>query len=148
MEPGPKSIDNVRLENMIRNHDIEKIEIVKQKEQARIYLDPAAADHDTDYVNAFKANKNGPHYFIDITDASSFKEEVVNMELAAFQRDTAGMTDWEKAAYEQSHKNIVINVDNSKSWGSGLLVWLFPMLLLFLFFFLSTRNMGMGGAAV
>ena len=145
MEPGPKSIDNVRLENMIRNHDIEKIEIVKQKEQARIYLDPAAADHDTDYVNAFKANKNGPHYFIDITDASSFKEEVVNMELAAVQRDTLGMTAEEKAAYEQSHKNIVINVDNSKSWGSGLLVWLFPMLLLFLFFFLSTRNMGMGG---
>ena len=145
MEPGPKSIDNVRLENMIRNHDIEKIEIVKQKEQARIYLDPAAADHDTDYLNAFKANKNGPHYYIDITDASSFKEEVVNMELAAVQRDTLGMTAEEKAAYEQSHKNIVINVDNSKSWGSGLLVWLFPMLLLFLFFFLSTRNMGMGG---
>ena len=144
MEPGPQSVDNVRLEEMIRNHDIEKIVIVKQKEQARIYLDPASADRDTAYVNAFKANKNGPHFYTDITDASSFKEEVVKMELAAYQRDTVGMSDADKAEYDQSHKNIVINVDNSKSWGSGLLVWLFPMLLLFLFFFLSTRSMGMG----
>ena len=144
MEPGPKSVDNVRLEKMIRQHDIEKIVIVKQKEQARIYLDPACADHDSDYMEAFKASKNGPHYYIDITDAPSFKEEVVRIETETFQKDTTGMSDVEKAAYEQKRKNIVINVDNSKSWGSGLLVWLFPMLLLFLFFFLSTRSMGMG----
>ena len=110
MEPGPQSVDNVRLEEMIRNHDIEKIVIVKQKEQARIYLDPASADRDTAYVNAFKANKNGPHFYTDITDASSFKEEVVKMELAAYQRDTVGMSDADKAEYDQSHKNIVINV--------------------------------------
>ena len=57
MEPAPQSVNNVRLEEMIRNHDIEKIVIVKQKEQARIYLDPASVNRDSAYVEAFKANK-------------------------------------------------------------------------------------------
>ena len=145
MDPAPRSVDNVRLEEMISHHDIEKIVILKQKEQARIYLDPACAEHDSEYVEAFKTNRNGPHYYIDITDAPSFKEEVMNMEMNAYQKDTVGMSVDEKAEYDRTRKNIIINVDNSKSWGSGLLVWLFPMLLLFLFFFISTRNMGMGG---
>ena len=145
MEPGPQSIDNVRLEKMIRQHDVEKIVIVKQKEQARIFLNPANVNNDSDYVKAFKVSKSGPHFYIDITDAASFKGEVVDMEMRAYQRDTVGMSVDEKLAYDQQHKNIVINVDNTKNWGSGLLFWLFPLLLFILLMYIPARNMARGG---
>lgn len=144
MESGPKAIDDIRLKKMIRDHDVEKIVIVKQKEEARIYLDKDAVNHDSDYVKAFEASKSGPHYVITITDAPSFKEEVLDMEMRAYQRDTVGMNADEKAAYEKNFKPVSIEVDNTRNWGTGLMVWLFPMLLIFLFFYLSTRSMSKG----
>ena len=91
MEQGPKKIGSDRLNKMVRDHAIEKIVIVKQKEEARIFLNSNAVNLDSDYVKAFEINKNGPHYVIEITESADFKQDVRDMEMRAYRKDTIGM---------------------------------------------------------
>ncbi len=144
-QPSTVSIDNVKLERMIAQGDIEKIVIVKQKEQAQIYLRPLSINADSAYKKAFDRSKNGPHFYIDIADIATFSQEIKEAEEKAFQRDTAGKTPEEKIFLEENFKHIVVLSDNTKKWGWEILGWILPFLLIFGFFYWSMRGIGKAG---
>ncbi|MDD3691954.1 MAG: ATP-dependent zinc metalloprotease FtsH [Bacteroidales bacterium] len=144
-QPSTVSIDNVKLERMIAQGDIEKIVIVKQKEQAQIYLSPLSINADSAYKKAFDRSKNGPHFYIDIADIATFSQEIKEAEEKAFQRDTAGKTPEEKIFLEENFKHIVVLSDNTKKWGWEILGWILPFLLIFGFFYWSMRGIGKAG---
>ncbi|MDX9890545.1 MAG: ATP-dependent zinc metalloprotease FtsH [Bacteroidales bacterium] len=144
-QPSTVSIDNVKLERMIAQGDIEKIVIVKQKEQAQIYLRPLSINADSAYKKAFDRSKNGPHFYIDIADIATFSQGIKEAEEKAFQRDTAGKTPEEKIFLEENFKHIVVLSDNTKKWGWEILGWILPFLLIFGFFYWSMRGIGKAG---
>ncbi|OQA84811.1 MAG: ATP-dependent zinc metalloprotease FtsH 3 [Bacteroidetes bacterium ADurb.Bin234] len=144
-QPSTESVDNVKLEKMIAQGDIEKIVIVKQKEQAQIYLRASAINSDSAYRKAFDRSKSGPHYFIDIADIATFSQEIKDAEEKAFQRDTVGKTPEEKIYLEKNLQRIVVLSDNSKKWGWEILSWILPFLLLIAFFYWSMRGIGKAG---
>ncbi|NLO42313.1 MAG: ATP-dependent zinc metalloprotease FtsH [Bacteroidales bacterium] len=144
-QPSTVSIDNVKLERMIAQGDIEKIVIVKQKEQAQIYLSPLSINADSAYKKAFDRSKNGPHFYIDIADIATFSQGIKEAEEKAFQRDTAGKTPEEKIFLEENFKHIVVLSDNTKKWGWEILGWILPFLLIFGFFYWSMRGIGKAG---
>ncbi len=145
--PAMESIDNVKLENMIARGDIEKIVIMKQKEQAQIYLRASQINADTAYKRVFERSKSGPHYFIEIGDLSTFQQEIKDAEYNSFSRDTIGKTIAEKNEIEKKFKRIIVITDNSKSWGWEVLGWFLPFLLIFGLFYWSMRGMGKSGGA-
>ena len=140
-----ESIDNIRLERMIARGDIEKIVIMKQKEQAQIYIRASQINADTAYKKAFERSKSGPHYFIEIGDIATFSQEIKDVEIKAFSRDTIGKTAEEKYEIEKNFKRIVVVTDNSKSWGWEIIGWILPFLLIFGLFYWSMRGMGRAG---
>ena len=144
-QPSTESVDNVKLEKMIAQGDIEKIVIVKQKEQAQIYLRASAINSDSAYRKAFDRSKSGPHYFIDIAYIATFSQEIKDAEEKAFQRDTVGKTPEEKIYLEKNLQRIVVLSDNSKKWGWEILSWILPFLLLIAFFYWSMRGIGKAG---
>lgn len=144
-QPTMESIDNIRLERMIARGDIEKIVIMKQKEQAQIYIRASQINADTAYKKAFERSKSGPHYFIEIGDIATFSQEIKDAEIKAFSRDTIGKTAEEKYEIEKNFKRIVVVTDNSKSWGWEIIGWILPFLLIFGLFYWSMRGMGRAG---
>jgi hypothetical protein len=122
-----------------------KIVIVKQKEQAQIYLRASAINSDSAYRKAFDRSKSGPHYFIDIADIATFSQEIKDAEEKAFQRDTVGKNTEEKIYLEKNLQRIVVLSDNSKKWGWEILSWILPFLLLIAFFYWSMRGIGKAG---
>ncbi len=146
-KPSIESIDNVKLDNMIARGDIEKIVILKQKEQAQVYLKSTRINSDSAYKKAFERSKSGPHYYIEIGDLASFNQEIKDAEQKAFSSDTVGKTFEEKVFMEKNLQRIVVVSDNSKSWGWEILGWILPFLLIFGLFYWSMRGMGKGGGA-
>ncbi|MDD3281500.1 MAG: ATP-dependent zinc metalloprotease FtsH [Bacteroidales bacterium] len=144
-QPAMESIDNVKLENMIAQGDIEKIVILKQKEQAQIYLKASQINSDSAYKKAFERSKEGPHYFIEIGDIATFSQEIKDAENKYFSRDTVGKTVEEKVFLENNYKRIIVVTDNSKSWGWEVIGWILPFLLIFGLFYWSMRGMGKAG---
>ena len=138
-------IDNVKLRNMILQGDISEIVIMKHKEIANIYINPANINNDTAYKKAFELDKKGPHFYISISDAASFRNELNASEEALFQKDTVGMTDEQKLAARDNFKHIVVKSDNSKPWGFDMLFWILPMLLILGLFFMMRGVGGKGG---
>jgi cell division protease FtsH len=144
-KPAMESIDNVKLEKMIAQGDIEKIVILKQKEQAQIYLKASQINSDSAYKKAFERSKEGPHYFIEIGDIATFSQEIKDAENRSFSRDTVGKTIEEKSLLENNYKRIIVVTDNSKSWGWEIIGWILPFLLIFGLFYWSMRGMGKAG---
>lgn len=146
-QPSMESINNVKLERMIANGDIEKVVILKQKEQAQIYLKPSQINADSAYKKVFERSKSGPHYYIEIGDIATFSQEIKEAENRVFSRDTIGKLPDEKSILEKNFKRIVVETDNSKSWGWEAIGWILPFLLIFGLFYWSMRGMGKGGGA-
>jgi cell division protease FtsH len=138
-----KELDNVKLRTMILQGDIEKIEIVTQKNIANIYLNPAHINNDTSYKKAFEMKNKGPHFYIEISDISSFREDIKMAEEELFQRETVGMTDEEKLAAKEHFKHIIVRSDNTKQWGLDTIFWLLPIV----FFIFLTYAIIRGGKA-
>ena len=145
-----RSIDNVKFEEMVKRGDIEKIIIIRQKAQADIYLHPEAINRDSSYRKAFEKSQNGPHFYMEIGEADDFKAEVKELEKEIYQRDTAGLSPMEKAAYLEAHPRIVMNIDNkTRNWGANLWLWMGPLLIFIIMILLMNRSMGrMGGGQI
>ncbi|MDR1877979.1 MAG: ATP-dependent zinc metalloprotease FtsH [Bacteroidales bacterium] len=136
-------IDNVRLRSMILRGDISEIVIMKHKEIANIYLNPTHINNDTSYKKAFEVHKKGPHFYIEIADITSFREEIAAAEEELFQRQTFGMSDEDMLKEKEHFKHIVVKSDNTKQWGLDTFFWILP--LLFLVFFVVFLMRGVGG---
>ncbi|MDR1458709.1 MAG: AAA family ATPase, partial [Bacteroidales bacterium] len=129
---------------MILQEDVAQIEIVKHKDMANIYLNPAHINNDTSYKKAFEINKKGPHFYIEFSDVASFREDIKAAEDELFQRNTVGMTDDEKLMERKNFNPINIRSDNTKQWSWESFVWILPLILIVFFTFLMVRGMGGG----
>ncbi|MDR1182259.1 MAG: ATP-dependent zinc metalloprotease FtsH [Bacteroidales bacterium] len=138
------SIDNVQLREMILQEDIDKIEIVKHKDIANIYLNPNHINNDTSYKKAFELNRKGPHFYIEFSNDASFIEDVKAADDELFQRKTIGMTDDEKLVAKEHLKPINIRYDNTKPWSLESLFWILPLMLIIFFTYMMLRGMGGG----
>jgi cell division protease FtsH len=137
-------IDNVRLRTMILQRDVDEIVILKHKDVANIYLNPTHINNDTSYKKAFETHKKGPHFYIEIADITSFREDVGAAEEYLFQRETVGMNDEEIMRAKEAFKHIIIRTDNTKQWGMDTLFWILPTLFLVLLFVFMMRGIGGG----
>lgn len=141
-----RPIDNIKLEEMVKRGDIEKITIIRQKAQADIYLNTASIDRDSSYKKAFERNQNGPHFYMEIGEADDFKAEVKELEKEVYQRDTVGLSQEDKAAYMNEHPRIIINIDNkTRNWGANLWLWMGPLIFFVVMILLMNRSMGKAG---
>ena len=142
---SPVEIDNVRLKSMILQRDIERIEIVKHKDIANIYLNPTHINSDTSYKKAFEVSKKGPHFYIEISDAATLREDINAAQDELFQRETHGMTDEGKLAAKEHFKTIIVKTDNTKQWGLDTIIWwLLPALFIFFIIYTMARSGGAG----
>ncbi|MDR0605545.1 MAG: ATP-dependent zinc metalloprotease FtsH [Bacteroidales bacterium] len=139
-----QEIDNVKLRSMILKGDITLIEIMKHKDIANIYLNQAHINNDTSYKKAFEINREGPHFYIEIADVVSFREDINAAEEELFERETFEMTDEEKLQAKKDFKHITIRNDNTKQWSFESFVWFLPLLVIIFLTYLMFRGMGGG----
>ncbi|MDR2408971.1 MAG: ATP-dependent zinc metalloprotease FtsH [Bacteroidales bacterium] len=139
-----QEIDNVKLRSMVLQGDITRIEIVKHKDIANIYLNQAHINNDTAYKKAFESNREGPHFYIEIADVVSFREDINAAEEELFERETFDMTDEEKLKAKEDFKHITIRNDNTKQWSFESLAWFLPLLLAIFITYLMFRGIGGG----
>ena len=143
-----KEIDNVKLRTMILQGDIDKIEIVKHKDIANIYLNVNHINNDTAYKKAIEQQNKGPHFYIEISDIASFRNDIKAAEDELFLRETVEMTDEEKLTAKDGFKHVVILNDNTKQWGFDSLFWILLMVLPILLIFSIMRGMGRAGGGL
>ena len=140
-------IDNVKLKSMILQRDIERIDIMKHKDIANIYLNPAHINNDTSYKKAFELSKKGPHFYIEISDAATLREDINAAQDELFQRETIGMSDDEKLEAKEHFKTIVVKTDNTKQFGlDTIMFWILPAMLIF--FIIMMYRGGKAGAGL
>ncbi|MBO4644984.1 MAG: ATP-dependent zinc metalloprotease FtsH [Bacteroidales bacterium] len=154
-----KEIDDLRFKELVLSKDIAKAEYVQKEEKIYIYLKPDSIDKKNDYAE-FRKSLDGPHYYFTQTDFKVFNDNLnkiiddrVGVEYDELLRQSSNDTLPDAASQNLPKKEEMINQymfpikqDNSKSWGGELLVWLFPMALLLLFLWMSSRAMrGAGG---
>jgi cell division protease FtsH len=137
-------IDNVRLRDMILQEDIAKIEIMKHKDIANIYLNPAHINKDTSYKKAFETNNKGPHFYIEISSDVSFREDINAAENELFERNTIGKTDEEKLKAKEEFKHIIIQNNNTKQWSFESFFWILPLLFIIFITYIMLRGTGGG----
>jgi cell division protease FtsH len=141
-------IDNVKLKSIILQRDIERIEIVKYRDIANIYLNPTSINNDTSYRKAFELSKKGPHFYIEISDASSLRDIIKEAQDELFERETIGMTDEEKLDAKEHFKSIVVKTDNTKQFGLDTIIfWILPAMFIFFLIMMMYRG-GKAGAGL
>ena len=141
------AINNVQLKKMIMQSDVDKIVIMKQKEIANIYIKADHINYDSLYKKAFEVNRKGPHFYIEISDITSFSSFIKETEAALLEQKTMGKTDEEKQTIEKNFRNIVVLNDNSKSWGFDNIFWILFMVVPIIFIVMMMRGMRTGGGA-
>lgn len=128
---GPERIDKGELIKMLQSGDIEKIDLVN-REMAEIYI---KADKITKYQKKDDSNNlksftaNQPHFIYQIGEVGAFETDV-------------------QLAQEELESPIYVNNVTRRNWGTDVLGWVFPILLLVgvWFFIMRMMSRGAGGA--
>lgn len=145
---NPVEIDNVKFNELVVKQDVKEAKYVKKDERVEIFLKEKSVENKGEY-KSFKEQKNlqGPHYYLIVTDYQVFNENLNNVIEEEVQTkmasDTTLMPSQSRSLKEQYI--FPIKQDNSKSWGGDLLLWIFPLFLIFLFYYIMLRPMMKGG---
>ena len=138
-----KEVNDMEFYQMVKNQDIEHVEYVKKNSHINVFLKRTALEHNAVHEEVRK-NVDGPQYYLVVTDLQVYndnlreaKDQYVQERLA--QDSTLVASDIAKE-YDFPMKQ-----DNSQSWGFEILIWTFPLLLIFLLYFFSMRQMRGGG---
>ncbi len=126
---GPKTaeeIDKGKLITLLRDKDVEKIDLVNG-EIAEIYLNE---DGISKYFPNTKSNgfSQTPNYTLRIGSVERFEQDLEN-------------------AQEGFENPIYSHVVKRHNWGSEIISWILPLVLIIGFWFLIIRMMGRGGGA-
>ena len=126
---GPKTaeeIDKGKLITLLRDKDVEKIDLVNG-EIAEIYLNE---DGISKYFPNTKSNgfSQTPNYTLRIGSVERFEQDLEN-------------------AQEGFENPIYPHVVKRHNWGSEIISWILPLVLIIGFWFLIIRMMGRGGGA-
>jgi len=114
---------------MIKNHDIEKIEIIN-KEKAQIYLKKDSYDTYTKKLDKGlnPPAKTGPHFFFNIGSVETFNDN-----LNAAEKD-----------YLEDEK-ISVNYKVVRNYLGEIFTWIFPFLIIILLWWWIFKRMSKGG---
>ncbi|MFN7115642.1 MAG: ATP-dependent zinc metalloprotease FtsH [Saprospiraceae bacterium] len=131
MDAQKEQVSYNKLENMLKNQDVERIEIVNRN-TAYIYLKPQALDK-SEYADAAKSNLSGDryHYWMEVASVESFERFVQERQLAA-------QVPQEEIIYPQAR--------TKTNWIPQLLSWLVPFALIILIWVFIMRRVSGGGA--
>lgn len=124
-----KHIDQNELKPMIKNGDVERIEIIANQQLVEITLKDEALkkeEHKKRLGESSFGDPKGPHYSFEIVKAESFDEEIRNYIV-------------------EQEQNVVVNVSRRTDPSDIFWSWGFLLLLLFGFWFLMRRMAGGGG---
>lgn len=130
---GPERIDKGELYRMLSDKDVDRIDLVN-REIAEIFLKAESVEKYTDTkedgnnsTRSFSANQ--PHFIYQIGEVSTFEEDV-------------------KEAQKDFQNPVYINNITRRNWGTEVLGWVLPVLLLIgvWFFIMRMMSRGAGGA--
>ena len=133
-------INDVKLKSMILQGDIDRIEMMINRNTANIYLNRTHINNDTAYKKAFELSNKGPHFYIKILSAESFKSDIEKIQDELFDNETFEKTDEEKITHRESFKRIPIDYDHTRQWGIESLWLVFPLFLLAMFLIMMYRG--------
>ena len=141
-------IDNLQFSEMVVDKDVEKVVFVKKDERVNVFLKGKSLDSKQRYKEV-KNNLKGPQYYLAQNDFKAFSDElnrIVDEEVAARIAADTTLTAADAKQIRQEYA-FPITQDNSHNWTGELLLWIFPLLLLFMLFYWSMRSMrgGIGG---
>ena len=129
--PQPQKVEWAQVEEMVKAGDVKEVKYIRNDYKGSVTIRPESLQKYTELYPGGVPPKSSPHFFF--LTSTKFDPETVFAQL-------------NETLPEQSQAKLVIEND-AKIW-SGLLEWLFPMILLIVFWvFLMrgmTRNMGGG----
>jgi len=139
-----KEVNDMEFFQMVKNQDIEHVEYVKKNSHINIFLKKIALENKAVY-NEVRENTTGPQYFLVVTDLQVYNEnlrDAKNQYVAERIADDSTLVASEIA----KEYDFPMKQDNSQNWGFEILLWTFPLLLIFLLYYFSMRQMrGSGG---
>lgn len=121
-----EEIDKGKLITLLRDKDVEKIDLVNG-EIAEVYLNENGLNKYFPGDNSTSFN-NMPNYTLRIGSVERFEQDIEN-------------------AQEGFENPIYPHVVKRHNWGSEIVSWVLPIVLIFGFWFLIIRMMGRGGGA-
>ena len=143
-----KEIDSVRFREMVVDKDVEKVVFVSKDERVNIFIKGKSLDTKECYKEV-KNNLDGPQFYLAQNDYKAFNDElnrIVDEEVAFVIASDTNLTPADAKNLRQEYL-FSVKQDNSRNWTGELLLWLFPMALIIMLFYLSMRSMrgGIGG---
>jgi cell division protease FtsH len=127
MQPDTETINWGEFKQMLEQQDIEKIVVVNGTD-AEIYLKPESLN-DSKYEEVAKkgSGPNIPHYKYTIGQNENFKEDVIKVQ-------------------EGLQNPVYLDNEVRHDWGSEVLTWVFPLIILIVVWIVIMRMMSRGGA--
>ena len=131
-------ITMARLTELIQKGDVSKVVVVttgEQSKHAEIYIDPSQLEeerHKAVSKSTIGINNTGPHYKVSIVSTDNFMDKM----------------DQAKKAYlaENPEAEDILITTETKGTLAGIIMWLFPFILLIAIWVFFMRRVGGGGA--
>ncbi|NLN74219.1 MAG: ATP-dependent zinc metalloprotease FtsH [Bacteroidales bacterium] len=153
-EPEMTEVNSNDLNTLVINQHVDKIVIVRKKEQAQIYLKKdSLLKHKDKYENFINSKSgkasDGPHYFNTIGSIETFNSNLEKTQDFILSQDTIGKTEEEKQEIVRNFKHLIVSYDNSKDWGLDILISILPFVVIIGIWIFIMRSMsrGSGGGA-
>ena len=138
-----REVNDMEFFQMVKNQDIEHVEYVKKNSHVNVFLKKIALESNSTYEEVSK-NTEGPQYFLVVTDLQVYNDNLKEAKNQYVQERLAQDSTLVASEIAKEY-DFPMKQDNTQSWGFELLIWLFPLLLIFMLYFLSIRRMGGGG---
>jgi cell division protease FtsH len=138
-----REVNDMEFFQMVKNQDIEHVEYVKKNSHVNVFLKKIALESNSTYEEVSK-NTEGPQYFLVVTDLQVYNDNLKEAKNQYVQERLAQDSTLVASEIAKEY-DFPMKQDNTQSWGFELLIWLFPLLLIFMLYFFSIRRMGGGG---
>ena len=138
-----KEVNDMEFYQMVKNQDIEHVEFVKKNSHINIFLKKEALEHNAVH-NDVKENTTGPQYYLVVTDLQVYNENLRDAK-SQYVAERLAQDSTLVASEVAKEYDFPMKQDNSQNWGFELLIWVFPLLLIFMLYFFSMRQMRNGG---
>ena len=138
-----REVNDMEFFQMVKNQDIEHVEYVKKNSHINVFLKKIALESNSTYEEVSK-NTEGPQYFLVVTDLQVYNDNLKEAKNQYVQERLAQDSTLVASEIAKEY-DFPMKQDNTQSWGFELLIWLFPLLLIFMLYFFSIRRMGGGG---
>ena len=138
-----REVNDMEFYQMVKNREVEHVEFVKKNSHINVFLKKEALERNSAYEEV-KNNTTGPQYYLVVTDLQVYNENLRDMKNQYVQERLA--EDSTLIANEIAKEyDFPMKQDNSQNWGFEILLWTFPVILIFLLYWFSMRSMRGGG---